>query len=173
VIARSELIERMRTDFVVLGATLDPHTAFLIQRGLKTYTLRYERQCANALAAAHFLEQHPAVARVRYPGLESHPQYGLAQRQMHDGGGLVTIELKADRQRVRAFANSLKLFAISASLGSTESLVQPGELMSPRDLDEQERQWAGVSDAVVRLSFGVEDSADQIADLKRALDEMR
>lgn len=169
VIARTELIERMSTDFVVLGATLDPHTAFLIQRGLKTYTLRYERQCANALAAAHFLAAHPAVARVRYPGLESHPQYALAQKQMHDGGGLVTIELKGDRAQARAFANSLKLFAISASLGSTESLVQPGELMGPRDLSEVERRWAGVSDATIRLSFGIEDSSDQIADLTQAL----
>jgi cystathionine beta-lyase/cystathionine gamma-synthase len=173
VIARSELIERMRADFVVLGATLDPHTAFLIQRGLRTYTLRYERQCANALAAARFLEQHPAVAEVRYPGLESHPQYALAQRQMRDGGGLVTIELKADRERARAFANSLKLFAISASLGSTESLVQPGELMAPRDLNDEERRWAAVSDATMRLSFGVEDAEDQIADLRQALDAMR
>ena len=104
VIARRELIDAMRSDLIVLGATLDPHTAFLIQRGLKTYTLRYERQCANALAAAQFLESHPAVRLVRYPGLESHPQHALAAQQMHDSGTLVTIELKeiAHRRDVSA-----------------------------------------------------------------------
>ena len=126
VIARRELIEAMKTDFIVLGATLDPHAAFLIQRGLKTYTLRYERQCQNALAAARFLETHPAVLRVRYPGLASHPQYELARRQMHDGGTIATIELRGDADHARRFAEGLKLFAISASLGSTDSLVYPG-----------------------------------------------
>ncbi|MGH8178249.1 MAG: trans-sulfuration enzyme family protein [Steroidobacter sp.] len=170
VIARRELIAAMKPDFVVLGATLDPHTAFLIQRGLKTYTLRYERQCENALAAAKFLASHPAVARVRYPGLESHSQHERARRQMHDSGTMATIELKADAARTRRFAESLKLFAISASLGSTESLVQPGQLMAPRDLSPEEREWAGIADTTVRLSFGVEDSTDLIADLAQALD---
>lgn len=169
IIARQELIDAMRGDLIVLGAMLDPHAAFLIQRGLKTYTLRYERQCANALAAASFLEAHPAVSRVRYPGLESHPQFALAKAQMQDGGTLVTIELHGDGGHARRFCNALKLFAISASLGSTESLVQPGELMTPRDLSAQERQWAEISDSTVRLSFGVEDSGDQIEDLRQGL----
>ncbi|HEX2493765.1 MAG TPA: aminotransferase class I/II-fold pyridoxal phosphate-dependent enzyme [Steroidobacter sp.] len=169
VIARRELIDLMRSDFIVLGATLDPHAAFLIQRGLKTYTLRYQRQYENALAAAQFLESHPAVNRVRYPGLDSHPQRELASSQMRDGGTLVTIELKGDRTHARRFCEALELFAISASLGSTESLVLPGELMTPRDLTVQEREWAAVSDSTVRLSFGVEDSTDQIADLSHAL----
>lgn len=169
IIARQELIEAMRGDLIVLGAMLDPHAAFMIQRGLKTYTLRCERQCASALAAARFLESHPAVSRVRYPALESHPQYALAQSQMQDAGSLVTIELHGARDHARRFCNALKLFAISASLGSTESLVQPGELMAPRDLNAQERQWTEISDSTVRLSFGVEDSDDQIADLRQAL----
>lgn len=169
VIARRELIDTMKPDLIVLGATLDPHTAFLIQRGLKTYTLRYERQCANALAAADFLESHPAVARVRYPGLKSHPQHELGRRQMHDGGAMATIELRGDATHARRFAESLKLFAISASLGSTESLVQPGQLMAPRDLDAQERKWAEIGDTTVRLSFGIEDADDLIGDLAQAL----
>jgi cystathionine beta-lyase/cystathionine gamma-synthase len=170
VIARRELIEAMKADFIVLGATLDPHAAFLIQRGLKTYALRYERQCQNALAAARFLETHPAVQRVRYPGLTSHPQYELARRQMHDGGTIATIELRGDADHARRFAEGLKLFAISASLGSTDSLVYPGRLMAPRDLSAEERAWAGIADTTVRLSFGIEDSADQIADLEQALE---
>ena len=169
VIARREIIDRMRTDFIVVGATLDPHTAFLIQRGLKTYSLRYERHCANALEVARFLETHPHVASVTYPGLSSHPQYQLAQRQMHDGGAMVSIELQEQGVSPVAFANALKLFAISASVGSTESLVQPGQLMRPRDLNETEQKWAAVTDRTMRLSVGIEGAEDLIADLRQAL----
>jgi cystathionine beta-lyase/cystathionine gamma-synthase len=169
VIARREIIDRMRQDFIVIGATLDPHTAFLIQRGLKTYALRYERQCANALQVAHYLEAHSRVASVVYPGLSSHPQYSLAQRQMHDAGTIISIELKESAVAPATFANALKLFAISASVGSTESLVQPGQLMTPRDLNEAEQRWAAVTDRTMRLSVGIEDAEDLIADLQQAL----
>lgn len=169
VIARRELIDKMRTDFIVIGATLDPHTAYLIQRGLKTYALRYERQCANALEVARFLEGHPNVASVTYPGLSSHPQYQLGQRQMQDCGSIVSVELQEQGVAPTAFANALKLFAISASVGSTESLVQPGQLMMPRDLNEAERGWAAVSERTMRLSIGIEDVEDLIADLQQAL----
>lgn len=168
VIARHELIDTMRRDFVVLGATLDPHTAFLIQRGLKTYALRYERQCENALRIAQYLQAHAGVARTRYPGLDTHPQRALAVKQMRDAGTIVTFDLQADRAAGR-FADALQLFAISASLGSTESLVQPGQLMRPRDLSAPEREWAGVTDATLRLSIGIEDADDLIADLEQAL----
>ena len=169
VIARREIIDRMRHDFIVLGATLDPHAAFLIQRGLKTYALRYERQCTNALEVARYLETHPNVARVMYPGLSSHPQYQLGQRQMQDSGTIVSVELKEQGVPPAGFANALKLFAISASVGSTESLVQPGQLMKPRDLSEAEQKWAAVSDRTMRLSIGIEDAQDLIADLRQAL----
>lgn len=170
VIANKSLIDSMKADFAVMGSTLDPHTAFLIQRGMKTYALRYERQCHNAALIARFLESHPRVARVTYPGLESHPQHALAKSQMHDFGTLVSLELRADRAGAVRFAEALRLFAISASVGSTESLVQPGELMKPRDMSEQEREWAGVQDATMRLSIGIEDADDLIADLAQALD---
>ena len=169
VIARREIIDRMRHDFIVIGATLDPHAAFLIQRGLKTYALRYERQCANALEVARFLETHPHVESVTYPGLNSHPQYPLAQRQMQDSGTIISVELKEQGVAPASFANALKLFAISASVGSTESLVQPGQLMKPRDLNEAEQKWAAVSDRTMRLSIGIEDAQDLIADLGQAL----
>jgi cystathionine beta-lyase/cystathionine gamma-synthase len=168
VIATTELINAMRGDGVVLGATLDPHTAFLIQRGLKTYFLRYERQCENAQAIAQFLASHPAVARVTYPGLPSHSQHALAQRQMRDMGTIVTFDLNAEVP-ASSFANALRLFAISASLGSTESLIQPGQLMMPRDLDTTQRAWAAVSEATIRLSIGIEDSGDLMEDLREAL----
>ena len=169
VIASKVLIDGMRTDFVVSGATLDPHAAFLIQRGLKTYSLRYERQCRNAMAIARFLAGRKEVATVHYPGLESHPRHAIAREQMRDFGTIVTIELDGDREAARRFSDALTLFSISASLGSTESLVQPGELMRPRDLSDQERAWANVSDATVRLSIGIEDVEDLIADLTQAL----
>jgi cystathionine beta-lyase/cystathionine gamma-synthase len=163
VIARSELIAQMRQDFIVIGATLDPHAAFLVQRGLKTYELRYGRQCSNAMQIARFLETHPKVERVIYPGLSSHPQHQLAQRQMHDFGAMVSIDLKPGVSPT-AFANALKLFVMAASVGSTESLVQP-----PRGLNAQEQQWAAVTDQTMRLSIGVEDADDLIADLEQAL----
>jgi cystathionine beta-lyase/cystathionine gamma-synthase len=171
VIASKSIIDGMRADFVVTGATLDPHAAFLIQRGLKTYSLRYERQCENAQRIAEFLRTSAAVKAVHFPWLESHPRSALARQQMHDCGTIVTLELVGDRagSSARTFSDSLKLFAISASLGSTESLVQPGELMRPRDLSETERAWAGVTDATIRLSIGIEDADDLIEDLQQAL----
>lgn len=169
VIARSDLISSMKTDFIVLGATLDPHAAFLIQRGMKTYFLRYERQCANADRIAKFLAAHPAVASVAYPGLSGDAGHALAMRQMKDMGAVITFDLRPDRIAPDAFANALRFFAISASLGSTESLVQPGQLMLPRDLDATERRWAGVSETTMRLSVGIEDADDLIDDLRQAL----
>lgn len=172
IIARAELIERMRPDLTVIGATLDPHAAFLIQRGMKTYTLRYERQCENAARIAAFLQAHPRVARVRYPGFSSHPGHALARAQLKDFGTVVTFDLHGDKHATARVAEALKLFTISASLGSTESLVQPGQLMRPRDLSEQERAWTDMSDATVRLSIGIEDADDLIADLQQALGDV-
>ncbi|HEY4366320.1 MAG TPA: aminotransferase class I/II-fold pyridoxal phosphate-dependent enzyme [Steroidobacteraceae bacterium] len=172
VIADQAIIDAMKGDYVVTGATLDPHSAFLIQRGMKTYPLRYERQCANALQVARFLESQAGVMAVSYPQLHSHPQHELARSQMTDFGTIVTIELRGDKSHARRFAEGLRLFAISASLGSTESLVQPGELMRPRDLSESERGWAAVSDSTMRLSIGIEDANDLVADLEQALAKM-
>jgi cystathionine beta-lyase/cystathionine gamma-synthase len=169
VIANQELIAAMKRDFVIIGATLDPHAAFLIQRGLKTYFLRYERQCANAMAIAQFLQSQQSVESVRYPGLSSHPQHALARKQMSDFGTIVTFDLKGDATEARRFSEALKLFAISASLGSTESLVQPGRLMRPADLSAEERGWAAVTDQTIRLSIGIEDVEDLKADLAQAL----
>lgn len=169
VIADRAIIDAMRSDAIVIGATLDPHAAFMIQRGLKTYFLRYERSCANARRIAEFLESHAAIERVSYPGLTSHPHYARSTTQMHDAGTVVSFELRAGTIEPSAFANALRLFAISASLGSTESLVQPGALMLPRDLSAQEREWAGVTEQTMRLSLGIEDAEDLIADLRQAL----
>ncbi|HZC38827.1 MAG TPA: aminotransferase class I/II-fold pyridoxal phosphate-dependent enzyme, partial [Sphingomicrobium sp.] len=123
IIARGELIVGMRKDLGSMGPTLDPHAAFLIQRGMRTYFLRYERQCANALAASQFLDGRARVKRVHYPGLGSHPQHALARRQMSDFGTVVTLDLDGGFEQGARFAEALQLFSISASVGSTESLV--------------------------------------------------
>jgi cystathionine beta-lyase/cystathionine gamma-synthase len=168
VIASKDLVGAMQRDFVIMGATLDPHAAFLIQRGMKTYFLRYQQQASSAQAIAEWLSQQAPVARVHFPGLSSHPRHAVAAGQMQDFGSIITIELGDQADPVR-FCEALKYFAISASLGSTESLVQPGQLMKPRDLNEEERGWACVTDRTIRLSVGVEDVDDLLGDLQQAL----
>jgi len=125
IIARQALIAQMRKDVGYMGPTLDPHAAFLIQRGMRTYFVRYERQCANALEVSEFLQRHPRVKRVHYPGLAAHPQHALARRQMKDFGTVVSIELDGGYGESARFTESLTLFSIAASVGSTESLVMP------------------------------------------------
>jgi cystathionine beta-lyase/cystathionine gamma-synthase len=171
IIARGELIAAMRKDIGTMGPTLDPHAAFLIQRGMRTYFLRYERQCANALAASQFLESHPRVKRVHYPGLGSHPQHQLARRQMSDFGTVVTIELDGGFEQGARFAEALQFFSISASVGSTESLVMPPQLLASHEYTAEQRAASLVTPGTVRLSIGLEDATDLIQDLGQALDK--
>src|SRR5277367_1715006 len=170
IIARRELIAEMRKDVGSMGPTLDPHAAFLIQRGMHTYFLRYERQGANALAVSRFLKKHSRVSKVHYPGLESHPQHALARRQMHDFGGVVTIELDGGFDSGARFAESLQLFSISASVGSTESLVMPPQLLAGNEYTAEQRAASLITRGTVRLSIGLEDAADLVQDLGQALD---
>jgi cystathionine beta-lyase/cystathionine gamma-synthase len=169
VIARKELIEGMRPDFSVLGALLDPHAAFLIQRGLKTYFVRYTAQTANAQKIAEFLAGHPAVSRCHYPGLDSHPQAALARKQMKECGTVVSFDLRDGSEAARRFSEGLKLFALTASLGSTESLVMPPQLVGARDFTPEQVKKSGVTPSTVRLSIGLEDVGDLIDDIDQAL----
>ena len=169
VIARKELIEGMRPDFSVLGALLDPHAAFLIQRGLKTYFVRYTAQTANAQKIAEFLAGHPAVSRCHYPGLATHPQYELARKQMKEPGTVVSFDLRDGSEAARKFSEGLKLFALTASLGSTESLVMPPQLVGSRDFTPEQVKKSGVAASTVRLSIGLEDVGDLIDDIDQAL----
>jgi cystathionine beta-lyase/cystathionine gamma-synthase len=171
IIARGELIAEMRKDVVSIGPTLDPHAAFLIQRGMRTYFLRYERQCSNALEASLYLKGHPRVKDVHYPGLDSHPQHGLARRQMSDFGTVVTIRLDGGFKEGARFAEALQLFSISASIGSAESLVMPPQLLSGSEYTPEQRAASLICRGTVRLSIGLEDASDLIADLSQALDE--
>jgi cystathionine beta-lyase/cystathionine gamma-synthase len=169
VIARAELIRSLRTDFGALGGILDPHAAWLILRGLKTYFVRYRAQCASALLIAQFLAGQPAVARVHYPGLLAHPQHALAARQMQDFGSIVSFDLTGGAGAARRFTDTLELFARTASLGSTESLVVTAQMMGGRELNANLQQLSAITDGTIRLSIGLEDTEDLIADLTRAL----
>ena len=170
VIGRGDLIRGIRTDFGVLGGMLDPHAAFLILRGLKTYFLRYQAQCASALRVAELLAGHSAVARVHYPGLPTHPQHALARAQMKDFGTIVTFDLKGGAAAGERFADSLQLFALAASLGSSESLVVAPQMMRGRDLTPDQLTLSAVTESTVRLSIGLEDLDDLLDDVRRALE---
>jgi len=172
VIADAALIGPMRSDFNVLGGTLDPHAAFLIQRGLKTYAVRYREQSLNAQRVAEFLAAQPEVARVHYPGLGTHPGHALAAAQMSEFGAVVTFDLHGGGEAGRRFAEALELFAMASSLGATDSLVLPPQLLVPRDLDAAQRSAAGIGSGTVRLSVGLESPADLLADLRQALDRI-
>jgi cystathionine beta-lyase/cystathionine gamma-synthase len=169
VIARAELIRALHTDFGALGGTLDPHAAFLILRGLRTYFVRYEAQCTRALRIAQLLASHAAVARVHYPGLPTHPQHALAARQMRDFGSIVTLDLHGGEAAARRFADALELFALTPSLGSGESLVLTAQILSGRELDPAQQRIAAITPGTVRLSIGLEDLDDLIEDVTRAL----
>jgi len=169
IICNESLMRTLRGEVLTMGVTLDPHAAFLVQRGLKTYGLRFERSCENALAIATMLSTHPAVELVRYPGLPSHPQHALAMKQMGNGGGVVTIDVKGDEAKANDFVSKLKLFKVASSLGSTESLALPPSMLQARDLNGKAREWAGINMRTIRLSIGVEHIDDLIEDLKQAL----
>jgi cystathionine beta-lyase/cystathionine gamma-synthase len=169
VIGNKARIKALRPHAVNMGATLDPESAFLITRGMKTYYVRYRQHSANAQAIAEFLATRPEVERVHYPGLKTHPAHALAQRQMQDFGGVLSFDLKADKAQTWAFIDALELFATTASLGSTDSLVAPAKLYLGSDLTPEEQARAGLRDSTVRLAVGIEDPEDLIADLKQAL----
>jgi cystathionine beta-lyase/cystathionine gamma-synthase len=169
IIARRELITAMRKDIASMGPTLDPHAAWLIQRGMRTYFLRYERQCLNAQIIAEFLKQHPRVKRVHYPGLAGHPQHALARKQMKDFGTIVSIELDGGFKEAGRFAECLELFSIAASVGSTESLVMPPQLLHGGEYTPTQRAQSLVGKGTVRLSIGLEDADDLKQDLSQGL----
>ena len=165
-----ERIEAARATMKVFGGCLDPHAAFLAQRGVKTLHLRVERQCANALALARRVEGHEALCRVLYPGLPSHPGHETARRQMSAFGGMVTLELKGGLPAAERFYDRLRLVARAASLGGVESLASLPVHTSHFGLSAEKLREAGVDPGMVRLSLGVEDADDIVADVLQALE---
>jgi len=152
-----------------IGAIAGPFDSFLTLRGVKTLALRMQRHSENAFALAQWLERHPKVARVHYPGLESHPQHALAKRQMNGFGGMVSITLATDLAGSRRFLEACEVFSLAESLGGVESLIEHPALMTHATIPAEQRAQLGIGDALVRLSVGVEDLADQRADLEGAL----
>ena len=168
--AGSELAERLGYLQNALGGVSGPFDSFLTLRGIKTLALRMERHCANALAIAQFLEQHPQIERVHYPGLASHPQHALARRQMQGGyGGIVTAVLRGGLPAARRALERCRLFALAESLGGVESLIEHPGIMTHASLPAATRAALGISDGLIRLSVGVEDVHDLIGELRQAL----
>jgi len=164
-----ELAERLGYLQNALGAVPGPFDSFLTLRGIKTLALRMERHCSNALAVAEFLEGHPAIERVYYPGLASHPQHELARRQMGGYGGIVTAVLRGGLVAARRALERCRLFSLAESLGGVESLIELPAIMTHASLPQSLRDSLGISGGLIRLSVGVEDVADLIAELKDAL----
>ena len=163
-------MERVRHMVIYLGGSMDPGAAYLLIRGLKTLGVRVERQCANAMAVAKFLEKHPKVARVHYPGLASHPEHKLAKKQMRGFGSMMAFDMKGGMAPARKFCDRVKLFLLAVSLGGAESLVVLPAYTSHYNMTAKELEQAGVAPGCVRVSMGIEDAEDLIADLKQALE---
>jgi cystathionine gamma-lyase len=169
VVSRPELAERMAFLQNSVGAIAGPFDAFLALRGIKTLALRMQAHCANALELAKWLDKHPAVDRVIYPGLKTHPQHALARRQMHGFGGIVTIEVKGGLKKARRMLERCHLFALAESLGGVESLIEHPAIMTHASVPAANRKRLGISDGLIRLSVGVEDVVDLRDELERAL----
>jgi cystathionine beta-lyase/cystathionine gamma-synthase len=149
-----------------VGAIAGPFDSFLALRGVKTLAIRMERHNQSALALAQWLEAHPKVARVHYPGLESHPQHALARRQMRGGGGMISMDLKSDLAGSRRFLEKVHLFALAESLGGVESLIEHPAIMTHASIPAEQRAALGIGDTLIRLSVGIEALDDLKADLE-------
>ena len=166
---KKSLIQQIRQMTITLGATLDPQSAALVERGLKTYLLRFERHVKNAGKVAEFLSQHPKVNKVFYPGLVEHRGHDLAKSQMTDMGAVVSFTLNPNGLNADQFAHKLKLIQFAVSLGSTESIICPTHLFFGDDLNSKDKEEMGINPYSLRLSVGLEDAEDLIEDLKHAL----
>ena len=167
---RLDLIDKIRETRTTLGGSMDPHAAFLLLRGIKTLAVRVERQNQSALRIAEFLLEHPKVRSVNYPVLKGHPQRELAVGQMKGGGGIVSFEVDGTGEDARKVSESLRLFALAPSLGGVESLVSLPVLTSHAMISAEQREKMGVTAQLIRLSVGIENVEDLIADLDHALE---
>ena len=164
-------LEDVRNLRGIMGAINSPHNIYLLERGLKTFELRMTRHNENGQAIAEFLAAHPRVEKVYYPGLKTHPYHELARRQMRGYGGLVTFLVKdADWRQTAAIVDATKIARIAPSLGGVESLIEQPLIMSYYEVSPEDRQRFGIPDNMIRLSCGIENTEDLIADLKQALE---
>ena len=174
VVTNKELADQIR--FVGLkdmtGAVLGPQDAYYIIIGMKTFEIRMERHCANAKKVVEFLNKHPKIEKVYYPGLETHPGYEIAKKQMKDFGAMISFELKGGFEAGKTLLNNLKLCSLAVSLGDTETLIQHPASMTHSPYTKEEREAAGITDGLVRLSVGLENVEDIIADLEQGLEKI-
>jgi cystathionine gamma-lyase len=171
VVRDADLGERLAFLQNAVGAVPGPFDSFLILRGLKTLHLRMERHCSNAQRLAEWLEKHPSVERVVYPGLASHPEHELAKRQMKAFGGMITVILRGGLEASRTALERFRVFALAESLGGVESLIEHPAIMTHASIPQERRAELGISDGLIRLSVGVEDVEDLQDDLAQALSE--
>lgn len=173
VAGRADLVAAVREKLISFGPALDPHAAWLLERGLKTLAVRMLRHNENGIAVARRLEAHPAVSRVHYPGLESHPDHDRAKTLLDGFGGMLSIVVRGGDEAALRVVNRLRLLCAAPSLGGVESLVSMPRFTSHTSLTRDERHALGVEDGFIRISLGIEDAADLIADLEQALDAER
>src|SRR5271169_1034718 len=170
VCGRQELMDQLWESRTTLGNCMDPHASWMLIRGLKTLAVRVARQNENALRVAEFLEQHAKVRRVHYPFLKSHPQHAIARQQMSGGGGMVTFEVEGTGEDARRVSEAMRLFTLATSLGGVESLVSIPVITSHAMIPAEARAKMGVTEQMIRLSVGIENADDLIADLEHALE---
>jgi methionine-gamma-lyase len=169
VAGRNSLIKHVREMVIYLGGSMDPEAAFLLIRGMKTLDVRVKTQCATAMTVAKFLEKHPKVARVHFPGLASHPDHKLAKKQMKGFGAMLAFDMKGGLAAARRFCDRTRIFLLAASLGGAESLVLLPAYSSHYRMSENELRASGIAPGTVRVSVGLEDPTDLIEDLRQAL----
>jgi cystathionine gamma-synthase len=169
VVGNAAMVAALREAQGMLGGITDPNTAYLLLRGMKTFALRMQRHNANGLALGRFLEKHPRVRQVYYPGLESHPTHAIARRQMRGFGGVVSFEIDGSLEMTSAFIDALQVPYIAPSLGGVESLVEQPALMSFYEMAPEDRRRLGIGDSLVRYAAGIEDTDDLLADVEQAL----
>lgn len=173
VVAKEEaLYKKLRSVMIMLGFNMDPHQAYLVIRGVKTLSIRMDRAQESAIKIARYLEEHPKVEWVRYPGLASHPQHQLAKTQMDGFGSMISFELKGGIEAGRILMNSVKMAILAVSLGGVETLIQHPASMTHSKVSVEGKVKAGITDGLVRFSVGIEDVADLIADLDQAFDKI-
>lgn len=173
VAAEESIYTRLRKTMIYMGGNMDPHQAFLVNRGVKTLSLRIERAQENAMKVATFLENHPKVAWIKYPGLKSFPQYELAKEQMKGSGAMISFGVKGGFEAGKTVMDNVHLAKLAVSLGGVETLIQHPASMTHAGLKPNERLESGITDDLVRYSIGIESVDDIIADISRALDQIK
>lgn len=164
-----DLYGKLKFNQNAIGTIPSPFDSYLVLRGIKTLAVRMERHNSNGQKVAEYLEAHPKISKVNYPGLKSHPQHDLAQRQMSGFGGMISFELNGDLAKAKAFLERCEIFALAESLGGVESLIEHPARMTHASVPAKEREAIGITDSLIRLSVGIEDIDDLIADLEQAL----